>query len=39
MREYVKPIIIEVELAIVDVIASSFGDNQAGDRIVNFLED
>jgi hypothetical protein len=39
MKEYIKPIIIEEELSIVDVIAESFGQSQAGDRIVNFLED
>ncbi|RIA75715.1 hypothetical protein EI71_01201 [Anaeroplasma bactoclasticum] len=39
MKEYIKPIIIDEELSIVDVIAESFGSSQAGDRIVNFLED
>jgi hypothetical protein len=39
MKEYIKPIIIDEELSIVDVIAESFGSSQAGDRIVYFLED
>lgn len=37
MRKYNKPQIIEEELQIVDVIAESFGDNQAGEKIVDFL--
>lgn len=39
MKEYIKPNIIEEELSIFDVIAESFGTSQAGDKIVNFLED
>ena len=37
MRKYNKPQIIEEELQIIDVIAESFGDNQAGEKIVDFL--
>ncbi len=37
MREYNKPQIIEENLEIIDVIAKSFGEDQAGDRIVDFL--
>jgi hypothetical protein len=32
MKEYNKPIMIEEELQIVDVIAQSFGDDLPGDR-------
>jgi hypothetical protein len=39
MKKYNKPIIIEEEIKILDVIAESFGTSQAGDKIVNFLED
>lgn len=37
MRKYNKPQIIEEELQIVDVIAESFGDNQAGDKLVDLF--
>lgn len=37
MRKYNKPQIIEEELQIIDVIAESFGDNQAGERLVDYL--
>ena len=37
MRKYNKPQIIEEELQIIDVIDESFGDNQAGEKIVDFL--
>ena len=39
MKKYNKPIMLEENLEIVDVIAESFGDNQAGDRLVDFLGD
>lgn len=37
MRKYNTPQIIEEELQIIDVIAESFGDNQAGERLVDYL--
>lgn len=37
MRKYNKPQIIEEELQIVDVIAESFGDHEAGERLVDYL--
>lgn len=39
MKEYNKPMIIEEEFEIVDVIAESFGKNQAGDDLTDFLSD
>ena len=37
MKEYNKPIICDEELEIVDVIAKSYGTDQAGDLLVDFL--
>ena len=37
MKEYSKPIICDEELEIVDVIAKSYGIDQAGDVLVDFL--
>ncbi len=37
MKEYNKPIISDEELEIVDVIAKSYGIDQAGDKLVDFL--
>ena len=37
MKEYNKPIMLEENLEIVDVIAESFGSDQAGQKIVDFL--
>lgn len=37
MKEYNKPIICDEELEIVDVIAKSYGIDQAGDVLVDFL--
>ena len=37
MKEYNKPIISDEELEIVDVIAKSYGIDQAGDTLVDFL--
>jgi len=37
MKEYNKPIISDEELEIVDVIAKSYGTDQAGDMLVDFL--
>jgi len=37
MKEYNKPIISDEELEIVDVIAKSYGIDQAGDVLVDFL--
>ena len=37
MKEYNKPIICDEELEIVDVIAKSYGTDQAGDMLVDFL--
>ena len=37
MKEYNKPIISDEELEIVDVIDKSYGTDQAGDMLVDFL--
>ena len=37
MKEYNKPINCDEELEIVDVIAKSYGTDQAGDMLVDFL--
>ena len=37
MKEYNKPIICDEELEIVDVIAKSYGTDQAGDVLIDFL--
>ena len=37
MKKYDKPRIIDEELEIVDVIAKSYGTDQAGDVLVDFL--
>jgi hypothetical protein len=37
MKKYDKPRIIDEELEIVDVIAKSYGIDQAGDTLIYFL--
>ena len=37
MKKYDKPRIIDEELEIVDVIAKSYGTDQVGDVLVDFL--
>lgn len=37
MKEYVKPKIKDIECNLTDVIATSFGDNQAGDKVVELF--
>lgn len=37
MKEYIKPEIKDIECTIEDVIASSYGDNQAGDKLVDLF--
>lgn len=37
MKEYNKPIIEEVECNIEDIIAKSYGNDQAGDKLVDLF--
>ena len=37
MKKYDKPTIIDEEIEIVDVIAKSYGTDQAGDTLIDFF--
>lgn len=37
MKEYVKPKINEIECSIEDIIAKSYGNDQAGDKLVDLF--
>lgn len=37
MKEYTKPELMDIECQIEDIIAQSYGNNQAGDKLVDFF--